>query len=820
MAIWHRFMDWPLRAKMAALFVVASLLPLGVATWINIREARQRMVTTTEALLAARADQLVQRLDTLHRDYQRSADRLAHLPRVIDFYRASPQDFDQLKSIARTVLNVWPASDTAIRGVALLDMSGTVKVATEDPLIGVDLSYHSYVQKALRGVAVISDVHLAESQVGNAPTIAYLAPVFGPNQKMVGVVAFWVRATAIWDVMKASNELAGRGSFAVMFDHNGIRIAHTYSEEIIFHPGGRVDPAVVNALVAERRFGEKTRQLLEDVRAFPEQFDRALSESPDREVFRGLAPVNQKWNYGVARRFEIVPWTVFYMFPEDALNADIAQMTRQKSLFAGAILLTALLGGTLFAAVILRPIRSLAIATESIAAGDLAARVPASHSDELGRLSKSFNSMAERIEAQDTALQKVRDDLETRVQERTAELEQKTKDLQVKIAEREQAEQSLRKSEAQLQTIVESLGEGVAVSDLKGQLVHFNRAALDLHGYASLDEIRRHMSEFVDTFELSDMAGTVIPPDQWPFARVLRGEKLHNWEVRIRRIQNADWHRIFNYGGTLVHDSNGQPLMAVVTVGDITERRRAAEEIRQLNADLERRVVERTAQLQVANNELEAFCYSVSHDLRAPLRSLDGFSQAVMEDCASTLDAEGLDNLRRIRAASQRMGHLIDDLLNLSRLTRVEITRKTVDLTRIAKEVVEEIRAGEPGRKVNIVIQEGLVAEADPRLLRIVLTNLIGNAWKFTTKRKDAHIEIGCKQEEGKTVFFVQDNGAGFDMAYATKLFGAFQRLHSMEEFPGTGIGLATVQRIVHRHNGSVRAESTLDVGAVFRFTL
>jgi HAMP domain-containing protein len=300
-------------------------------------------------------------------------------------------------------LEAWPASDANIRGIAILDLAGVVKIATEDQLIGMKFSYHNYIQEALRGVPVTSDIHLAEPQVGYAPTIAYVAPVRGPDNKLSGIAVLWIRATSLWNVAKTSNELAGPGSFAVLFDHQGIRIAHTYDDNIVFHPGGRLAPATVNALEAERRFGERTRQLLEDVRAFPEQFERSLSESPDRGVFRGFAPANQKWNYGVARRFQTVPWTLFYMIPEQSLNAQIAQITRQKTVFEGVIVLLALLAGILFAAVILKPIGYLSTATKSIAGGDLAARVRADHTDELGQLGTSFNSMAGRIEAQATS---------------------------------------------------------------------------------------------------------------------------------------------------------------------------------------------------------------------------------------------------------------------------------------------------------------------------------------------------------------------------------------------------------------------------------
>jgi signal transduction histidine kinase len=382
---------------------------------------------------------------------------------------------------------------------------------------------------------------------------------------------------------------------------------------------------------------------------------------------------------------------------------------------------------------------------------------------------------------------------------------------------RKRADMALRKNEAQLQTIIENLDEGVVVYDLDGELLHANHAAQELYGYASPQEFQRDVKKFADTFELSGM-NDVLPQNEWPLARILRGEKLRGLEVSVRRI-HADWQRVFSYGGTVVQDAGGQPLMAVLTIGDITERKRAADLIRQLNTDLEQRIIERTAQLQTVNNELESFSYSVSHDLRAPLRGMDGLSQALLEDYADKLDAQGQNYLARIRAGSQRMGQLIDDLLNLSRVSRGEMSREPVNMSKMVHELAEELQATAPLREAEFVVADGLFAETDPRLLRIVLTNLLGNAWKFTAKQAHPRIEFGSSDEGGKE-YFVRDNGAGFDEEYSSKLFGVFQRLHKASDFPGTGIGLATVQRIVHRQGGRVWAEGKVEHGATFHFTL
>jgi light-regulated signal transduction histidine kinase (bacteriophytochrome) len=225
--------------------------------------------------------------------------------------------------------------------------------------------------------------------------------------------------------------------------------------------------------------------------------------------------------------------------------------------------------------------------------------------------------------------------------------------------------------------------------------------------------------------------------------------------------------------------------------------------------------------LHDTNRELESFSYSVSHDLRAPLRSIDGFSQAIVEDAGPTLDEESRGHLDRIRNATRRMGQLIDDLLALSRVTRAEMTHERVDLSDIAAQIVADLKRLAPGRLVDVTIAPGLTAAGDPQLVRLAMQNLIENAWKFTGRRPHATIDVGStKDDDGTQAFYVRDNGAGYDPNFAGKLFGPFQRLHQLSEFPGTGIGLATVKRIVHRHGGHVWAEGRIDGGACFYFTL
>jgi PAS domain S-box-containing protein len=289
----------------------------------------------------------------------------------------------------------------------------------------------------------------------------------------------------------------------------------------------------------------------------------------------------------------------------------------------------------------------------------------------------------------------------------------------------------------------------------------------------------------------------------------------HNVEVSVRKKDGSLLTTLFS-AEYLPLDGD----VFLLTIGhDISERKQAQENLRRLNDELERRVAERTAELSATNQELETFSYSVAHDLRTPLRAIDGFSRMLLEEHTSQLDEEGCFYLDRIITANRRMSTLIDDLLSLSRLARSELVRQPVDLGQVAREILSEFALHDPQRTVDWVVGDNLNVSADPHLMRLVLENLFSNAWKFTAKTDAARIELGV-QDGKKRVYYVRDNGAGFNMTYANKLFGAFQRLHAADEFPGTGIGLATVKRIIERHGGEVWATGEVNSGATFFFTL
>ena len=620
---------------MAVLLVAASIIPITISSLLDIHGTRELQTKNILDLLSARADQVANRIDIFHFAYQKSVAKFATLPAIIEFCSKSRQSTAEEKYVLETLL-VQPTIDSNIRGFAILDLKGKVTMSTEPGLLGKNLSYYSFVRQSLEQETIVSDIFVAGPEVGSQPTVAYLQLVKNGGGKVVGLVALWVKAESLWSITKSFNALAGPGSFASVFNNEGIRIAHTQSDEIVFHPAGPLSTALIEQLTAEKHYGEKTRETLEDVRGFPEQFERAKASEPDSSLIYASAPENNLKNYSVARRLTSIPWTIFYMIPENSLLEIIAQRTQQKVLLALAILSLAILTGFLFTRTLLQPIQTIANATDRFANGDLKARACMQHMDEIGQLGRTFNAMAEKIELQSESLTAAKDSLE------------------------------------------------------------------------------------------------------------------------------------------------------------------------------------------ISNKELDAFTYSVSHDLRAPLRAIDGFSRILIEDYRSVLPEATAPYLQRIRHNTQKMGKLVDDLLAFSRLGRHALSKKKVDTDQLVKEILEELKSEINSRPVDLKVAALEPCFGDASLLKQVWTNLISNALKYSRKKETSIVEIGmaAPDAEGNPVYFVKDNGVGFDMAYQHKLFGVFQRLHLEEEFEGTGVGLAIVQRVIQKHGGRVWAEAAVNKGATFYFSL
>lgn len=362
------------------------------------------------------------------------------------------------------------------------------------------------------------------------------------------------------------------------------------------------------------------------------------------------------------------------------------------------------------------------------------------------------------------------------------------------------AEQEAVRANRFLDAVIEHIPDMVFVKDADHlAFTRFNRAGEELLGMSRAELIGKTDHDF-------------FPPEEAAFFQAKDRETLANKrmvEIAEEPIQTRNGERWLYTKKVPILDEDGTPRYLLGISQDITERKHAHA---QLLAAKER--------AEEASRELEAFSYSVAHDLRAPLRGIDGFSQALLDDYGDHLDEEGRRHLIRVRTAAQRMAALIDDLLALSRVTRAELTRERVDLSALAHASLTRLQRSDPDRRVDVVTAPELIVEGDPRLLAVALDNLFDNAWKFTGKVAVPRIELGATIEDGCRTYFIRDNGAGFDAQYVDKLFGVFQRLHTETEFPGTGIGLATVARIIHRHRGRVRAESAVGEGATFYFTL
>lgn len=530
--------------------------------------------------------------------------------------------------------------------------------------------------------------------------------------------------------------------------------------------GRYLDSAEIDELAETTRLFLTVHRL--DEAKLPFDFEKARSALwGENQVF--VNPLDREFVAGYTLINDI------YGEPILILRADLPRSIYQQGQTSQLYFISSLVGvGLVFVVVallllerlVLAPLFRLNASVSNIgASGDLSARVMMKGSDELANLGGEINRMLGALEKSHNALQE---------------------------------------SEEKFKRLVEDMNDGyIVVQDLK--VVFANARSAEMYGYTFEEMIGKPVQEVVSLEIAEELA-------KLQSSELLSGAAPKQYEMKLTRKDGTVC--TVEFGVRLI-DYTGRRAVSLV-VRDITERKRMEEAMERQAQELFRSNVE----LSAVNKELEAFSYSVSHDLRAPLRSIDGFSKVLLEDYVDKLDAQGKDYLQRVRAASQRMAQLIDDLLNLSRVTRSDMRREVVNLSALAQGIAAELRNVEPERHVEFVIVEGLVVNGDSQLLRLALENLLGNAWKFTGKHPSARIEFGVETYDSKCAYFVRDDGAGFDMSYLDKLFTPFQRLHAVTEFSGTGIGLALVQRIIHRHGGRVWAEGQVEKGATFYFTL
>jgi len=473
--------------------------------------------------------------------------------------------------------------------------------------------------------------------------------------------------------------------------------------------------------------------------------------------------------------------TLAYALPESLIDSQFAETRR---LLLGGILTSALAVGLLLFLYLrntLAPLQPLTNAAHEMGAGRYDVLLPTIGRGELGTLVAAFRRMGERISSRDLKIQQINEELTL--------------------------------SEAYANSIIDVVPEAILAVDTRGRIVRVNALTEQIFGYAP-----------------HEMLGQPI--------EILIPERFHKPHQAQRQeyTAHATQRIMVNERGSLFgkHKDGrefpvevglsplqvGDEIHVIAAVVDITERKANEEEIQRLNTTLEQQVLERTAQLQAANQELESFAYAVSHDLRAPLRAMTGFSQALIEDHGDQLEGEAKTYLDQIIKGSHHLGELVDGLLVLSRCTRGGLQRDKVDLSALAETMLTDLAKTEPTRRATWQIEPDLLAWGDPRMLEVVMQNLLENAWKYSSRNPESQIRVYAEQDNGDLHFCVSDNGAGFDMTHAGKLFQPFQRLHRQEEFPGTGIGLATVQRIIHRHGGEIEGEGTPGQGARFTFSV
>lgn len=680
---------------------------------------------------------------------------LAEIPEVRE------RKAESSSGIFRSIL----AKNPSYTSMDAFDMSGfpiAMAIPTPHPF---SISDRKYYRDALKsGEFAVGE--FVVSRVTGRPIINYAYPVRSTSGEVTAILQTGYDLDHFRDLLGSQEKV--KGVHLVITDHRGTILYRTGS---LNDAVGRPDA--------------------------PALFRKMSDSAKDLDTFFGTDEKGEQGFYAF-RRLWLSPGArpAFFLragFSEEFIVAEANRLLLRNSLLMLTAAGLAILLGASFVRRITRPVQLLVETSGRLATGSYDMALPDATFREIDRLSEHFQTMARAVQ-----------DRERQLQDRNEELAATEEELRQQVDEYIKSQDQLLAEKNKLETILTCMGDGLSIQDLDFRVLFQNEAHKRLVGDACGGLC----------YEAYEKSAEIC--DGCPVRLAYADGSIHQV---LRVVPRDDGNHYYEISASPLRDGGGHIVAGIELVREITDRKQVEAEVHRLNSELEQRVYDRTIQLETANHELESFCYSVSHDLRAPLRHMSGFSRILVEDFGDQVPQEAQRYLKRIYEASDRMGDLIDDLLELSRVSRQEMHWETVNLTALAQSVCLELRESSPDRQVRCTVAEGISVNGDSRLLRLVVQNLLGNAWKYTSKREHAEIVLGAEERDGETVIFVRDNGVGFDMTYVHKLFAPFQRLHGAE-FEGTGVGLASVQRIIHRHGGRIWAEGTTGEGATFSFTL
>jgi CheY-like chemotaxis protein/signal transduction histidine kinase/HAMP domain-containing protein len=855
----RRFRDWPLRAKLLVLLVAASALPLAMTTFLEFRSAGSLIQQSAVALLAARADQLAGHLDAFHASFRGASERLAAFPVLKRFCSLPPSERARVEPEIETTLAAYTQTDARTHLVAIFDTHGTVSASTNAAVVGRNYAFRRYFQSALAGKITTSDLFLSVAEAGGIPTIAYASPVWDRTHDRVACVALIVaRGEAFWDAVTEQNGSAGAGSYSVVYDEYGVRIAHSSKEAELFHPAGPLDAAVVSMLVADRRFGDDTRKLLEAAIPRPEEFSRVRSGKIEGE-FVAPGSANGVFNLVAGRRLKTVPWTLFYLVPESTVDAPVHQLIRDTASANGGILALALVAGLVLARSITSPVRGLTRAARAIREGDLSAHVGVRSLDELGELASSFNSMV-------ASLRAAREELEEKVRARTEALRTANDSLEVRnetLAQRT-AELTVRQQRdlAHGRALTALSGEGGLSPVLEAALREasaFSGAALiacfrvagqrltpiaqvglalaaggplPLTGAAEeVFESRRTivLDSLPDDVELRfDAVLATGRPRSVALVPLMVGHR-HIGVLAVGALKSFDPASLTFLSDLAVplaltiarHDLHRQTNEFAEQLSKTNEELQLqTEELQSQRQDLE----EKNLQIRKADQLKSEFLANMSHELRTPLNAIIGFSELLLEEGRASLSPEHVKFVADVLASGRHLLALINDILDLAKIEagRIELQLEPLAPAAVISEAVSLI-APQAQRK-SIEVRSHVAASttilADRGKLRQILLNLLSNAVKFSGD--GTGVEIGAEDVSSGVRFWVRDQGPGMDETLISGLFQPFVQGDStlVKKHQGTGLGLAISRRVAEEHGGTIEVKSAPGQGSMFSVTL